>query len=80
MVYVRQSNKRIMKTSIACPVCRNGRRIITDSESCEIICSNCGIVISDNALDIALSEWSTTDDEEINDKLRTGIGTFSSQI
>jgi transcription initiation factor TFIIB len=75
VVYERQSNKRIMKTSIACPVCRNGRRIITDSESCEIICSNCGIVISDNALDIALSEWCTTDDEEINDKLRTGIST-----
>ncbi len=64
-----------MKTSIACPVCRNGRRIITDSESCEIICSNCGIVISDNALDIALSEWCATGDEEINDKLRTGIRT-----
>jgi transcription initiation factor TFIIB len=62
-----------MKTSIACPVCRNGRRIITDSESCEIICSNCGIVISDNALDIAQSEWCATGDEEINDKLRTGI-------
>jgi transcription initiation factor TFIIB len=62
-----------MKTSIACPVCRNGRRIITDSESCEIICSNCGIVISDNALDIAQSEWCATSDEEINDKLRTGI-------
>jgi transcription initiation factor TFIIB len=64
-----------MKTSIICPVCRNGRRIITDSESCEIICSNCGIVISDNALDIALSEWCATGDEEINDKLRTGIRT-----
>jgi transcription initiation factor TFIIB len=75
VVYVRQSNKRIMKTSITCPVCRNGRRIITDSESCEIICSNCGIVISDNALDLALSEWCATGDEEINDKLRTGIRT-----
>jgi len=75
VVYVRQSNKRIMKTSIACPVCRNGRRIITDSESCEIICSNCGIVISDNALDIARSEWYATGDEEINDKLRAGIHT-----
>jgi len=64
-----------MKTSIACPVCRNGRRIITDSESCEIICSNCGIVISDNALDIARSEWCATGDEEINDKLRAGIHT-----
>jgi len=64
-----------MKTSIACPVCRNGRRIVTDSESCEIICSNCGIVISDNALDLALSEWCATGDEEINDKLRTGIRT-----
>ena len=75
MVSVRQSNKRIMKTSIACPVCRNGRRIVTDSESCEIICSNCGIVISDNALDIARSEWYATGDEEINDKLRAGIHT-----
>src|SRR2546430_7834853 len=64
-----------MKTSIACPVCRNGRRIITDSESCEIICSNCGIVISDNALDIVRSEWCATGDEEINDKLRAGIHT-----
>jgi len=64
-----------MKTSIACPVCRNGRRIVTDSESCEIICSNCGIVISDNALDIARSEWYATGDEEINDKLRAGIHT-----
>src|SRR2546426_489509 len=64
-----------MKTSIACPVCRNGRRIVTDSESCEIICSNCGIVISDNALDIARSEWCATGDEEINDKLRAGIHT-----
>jgi len=75
VVSVRQSNKRIMKTSIACPVCRNGRRIVTDSESCEIICSNCGIVISDNALDIARSEWYATGDEEINDKLRAGIHT-----
>jgi transcription initiation factor TFIIB len=64
-----------MKTSIACPVCRNGRRIITDSESCEIICSNCGIVISDNALDIARSEWCATGDEEINDKHRAEIHT-----
>ena len=64
-----------MKTSIACPVCRNGRRIVTDSESCEIICSNCGIEISDNALDIARSEWYATGDEEINDKLRAGIHT-----
>ena len=73
MVSVRQSNKRIMKTSIACPVCRNGRRIITDSESCEIICSNCGIVISDYALDMTRPEWGAFGAEEIHDKHRTGI-------
>jgi len=61
-----------MQTSIACPVCRN-RRIVTDSESGEIICSICGIVISDKVPDMTRPEWGAFGAEEIHDKHRTGI-------
>ena len=40
---------------ITCPGCKN-ERIITDSESGEMICSSCGRVISDKLQDID-SEW-----------------------
>jgi transcription initiation factor TFIIB len=63
----------ITQTSIACPVCRNEKKIITDSESGEIICSNCGIVISDKVPDMTRPEWGAFGVEEIHDKHRTGI-------
>jgi transcription initiation factor TFIIB len=64
-----------MQTSITCPVCRNQRRIVTDSESGEIICSNCGMVISDKMPDITQPDWRAIGAEEINDKRRTGMPT-----
>lgn len=52
---------RIVETG-NCHVCR-GSRLITDSHSCELICANCGLVISDrenvsNSLDNTEDEFS----------------------
>lgn len=62
-----------MQTSIACPICKNDSKIVTDSESGEIICSNCGMVISDKVQDITRPEWRAFSAEEVSDKCRTGI-------
>jgi transcription initiation factor TFIIB len=64
-----------MQPSIACPICKNDRRLVTDFESGEIICSNCGIVISDKIQDITRPEWRAFSAEEVNDKRRTGLVT-----
>jgi transcription initiation factor TFIIB len=49
--------------------------IITDPESGEDICSNCGIVITEKSEDIANPEWRAFTAEEKNDKVRTGAPT-----
>jgi transcription initiation factor TFIIB len=64
-----------MQPSIACPLCSTDRRSVTDFESGEIICSNCGIVISDRIQDITRPEWRAFSAEEMNDKRRTGFVT-----
>jgi transcription initiation factor TFIIB len=64
-----------MQTSIACPTCNTDSRSVTDLESGEIICSNCGIVISDKIQDITRPEWRAFSAEEVNDKRRTGLVT-----
>ena len=38
------------RRNIICSVCKSDR-VITDYESGEVICSNCGLVISDNIQD-----------------------------
>ena len=59
---------------ITCPGCKN-ERIITDSESGEMICSSCGRVISDKLQDID-SEWHRYFIDE--SKIGTRIGSRSS--
>ena len=49
--------------------------IITDPESGEDICSNCGIVITEKSEDIANPEWRAFTAEEKNEKVRTGAPT-----
>jgi transcription initiation factor TFIIB len=39
-----------------CSICKRGDKIVTDPESGEIICSNCGMVISDKAEDTSHPE------------------------
>ena len=69
-----------MQTSIICSACNNnnnnsGQMLITDPESGEIICSNCGMVMLDNVQE-SRPEWrSFTTDEVNNSRSRTGMPT-----
>jgi transcription initiation factor TFIIB len=57
-----------------CSSCKSNQ-IITDIESGEIVCSNCGQVISNNALEDTRPEWRAFGAEEQANKIRTGIPT-----
>jgi transcription initiation factor TFIIB len=61
-----------MQTPFICLICNNNR-IVTDSESGEVICSNCGTVISDRNQEISRPEWRFYSAEQENDRSRTGI-------
>jgi transcription initiation factor TFIIB len=58
-----------MHFSMVCYVCKNGRRI-TDPESGEVICSNCGIVFSEKSTENR-PEWRNFGPEN-KDRARTG--------
>jgi transcription initiation factor TFIIB len=62
-------------STLACPMCSQDNIIITDPESGEIICSICGIVISDKIEETNRPEWNAFSVEEMNAKSRTGIPT-----
>ena len=59
----------VMQTSIMCCICNSGRQV-TDLESGEIACSNCGLVSPDNAVE-SRAEWRTFDSEN-NSRQRAG--------
>jgi transcription initiation factor TFIIB len=52
---------------------------ITDPESGEVICSNCGLVIAEKDLDLANSERRAFTNEESNQRARTGSPTSLSR-
>ena len=75
-------------SSVACPVCisRNDRKdrhpshrgttTITDPQSGEIICNNCGMVIAENIQDSARPEWRSFEMEQgCNNRRRIGLPT-----
>jgi transcription initiation factor TFIIB len=55
-------------------VCHNNNHtdIITDSDSGEVFCSSCGIVITEKSEDVSNPEWRAFTLEEKNSKSRTG--------
>src|SRR5919107_1727532 len=61
-------------SSILCPLCNKQTDIITDQESGEIVCVNCGSVITDKAQDTR-AEWNAFDAEDMNLRARTGAPT-----
>jgi len=61
-----------MQTPFMCLICKNNH-IITDSESGEVICSNCGMIISDRNQEINRPEWRFYSAEQENERSRTGI-------
>jgi transcription initiation factor TFIIB len=58
------------QTSIACSLCKS-ESAITDPESAEIVCSKCGMVISDK-IEETIQEWHTL---QSKNKKRTGMPT-----
>ncbi len=52
---------------------------ISDPESGEVICSNCGLVIAEKDLDLASPERRAFTTEESNQKARTGSPTSLSR-
>ena len=64
----------VMQNSFVCPVCKRDQGIITDLESGEIVCGECGIVIYDKIQE-SKQEWRTSSPEEGKDRRRTGMPT-----
>jgi transcription initiation factor TFIIB len=60
-----------MQTTMLCTICKSGQTV-TDPESGEVICRNCGLVLSDRAQE-SRPEWRAFTSEEANDRSRTGI-------
>jgi transcription initiation factor TFIIB len=66
----------LKKPSVTCFICLNDyTNIITDSESGEVVCSNCGIVITEKSENISNPEWRAFTAEEQNKRARTGAPT-----
>ena len=71
MQYV--GDKKKMIEILRCPTCNNSNHAtITDPESGEIICSNCGIVILDRIEDYIHEERRAYSMEEVDNRSRTG--------
>ena len=63
-------------TQTLCSICKRTDKIVTDPESGEIICSNCGMVISDKVEDTGHSERHIFTGEQIDEtRARTGAPT-----
>jgi transcription initiation factor TFIIB len=56
-----------------CPICKRNDKIITDTGCGEVICSNCGTVVSDRGQDITSPERLAVNSQEKNIRSRTGI-------
>jgi transcription initiation factor TFIIB len=63
-----------MQSSIICSLCSSQDQMVTDPDSGEIICSNCGQVISEKALETQ-AEWRAFTTDEVNNRSRTGMPT-----
>src|ERR671936_2754067 len=61
-------------SSLICLIC-NKAKAISDPESGEVICGNCGMVISDKLQESNRPEWRSFNTEEVNNRRRTGAPT-----
>jgi transcription initiation factor TFIIB len=58
--------------TLCCSICNTTDKIVTDVESGEIICSNCGVVISDKIEDMSSRSEKRVFSLEAHDRSRTG--------
>jgi hypothetical protein len=61
-----------MQDSIVCSICKKDKTIITDLDRGEIVCSKCGLVISDKIQD-SRQEWRDFGISEAKVRRRTGM-------
>lgn len=59
---------------ILCSLCNRDTNILTDQESGEVICTNCGSVLSDKVQETK-AEWNTSYSRDRNSNTRTGVPT-----
>jgi transcription initiation factor TFIIB len=69
------SNLKMQSSSLICSICKKNDKFVTDPESEEIICSNCGQVIPDNIQVSNRPEWHGFSILQRNSRSRTGIPT-----
>jgi transcription initiation factor TFIIB len=69
------SNLKMQSSSLICSICKKNDKFVTDPESEEIICSNCGQVILDNIQGSNRPEWHGFSILQRNSRSRTGIPT-----
>ena len=67
-----------METFTLCPSCKSDNAIITDPKSGEIICSKCGMVVSDKLLE-RRPEWTYIYYKQDGRQTRTGPPSFLSR-
>src|SRR5919198_3049620 len=68
-----QSTQR--QPSSTCPICKDHRMIITDTNSGETICSKCGMIVSDKIQNLNQPERRAFSNAEYENRSRTGIPT-----
>src|ERR671939_837969 len=66
------SNLKIQNSSSICSVCKKDDKFVTDPESEEIICSNCGQVISDSIEGSNRSEGNSVSTQRCDSTSRIG--------
>ncbi|MGB6534001.1 MAG: TFIIB-type zinc ribbon-containing protein, partial [Candidatus Nitrosopolaris sp.] len=64
----------IIKNPVECPICKSNN-VITDPESGEIVCSKCGMVISDRIQETRQESRTFLNTERAKDRRRTGMPT-----
>lgn len=64
----------MLKSKLVCKMCSQTSDVITDAESGEIICTNCGMVKStDKAFQQSTPEWRAFDYNQMRDRSRVGM-------
>ena len=64
----------MLATKLVCKTCSQASDLVTDAESGEIICTNCGMVNSnDKAFQTSTAEWRAFDHKQMRDRSRVGM-------
>jgi transcription initiation factor TFIIB len=63
----------MLANELVCKTCYKSFDVITDAESGETICNNCGIVMSNDESFLHTPEWRTFDADQTRDRSRVGM-------